>query len=823
MNQSIRLPQGEIQEQLTTRLPLLWVSLAFIGGILFASTVSLSAYIWLTLAALILGAVLLRRRLPLLASLPITYPLIPYSLLTICLITFFLGAARYESKQATATPDDLHFYNDREYDLLVTGWLAEPPDYRDTYTNLRIQTEAVDTGDGDYPVGGLVLVRVGKNQTYHYGDRLRLRGRLATPPEDEEFSYRDYLARAGILSYMPIAEPTVLPGRGGNFFHRALYALKDRSLENIYRLFPDPESSLLAGILLGVDTGLTRELQDAFKTTGTAHIIAISGFNIAIIAGIFLSMFSRALGPRRGAIAAMLGIAFYTLLVGADAAVVRAAIMGGLSLLARQVGRRNLGLNTLAFVAFIMAFFINPLVIWDVGFQLSFFATLGLILYAEPLTQFAARQLSTTKLPPSTQETILAPLSDFFLLTFAAQITTIPIMAYHFQRISLVSLIANPFILPAQPAVMILGGLAVLLSLILFPLGQIAAWIAWPFVVYTIRVVELFNRVPHGTIFLGDFSAWFAVLFYAALLGVTFNWSRLKDFFSSATARVKNLSLATGLTALFVLTLLTWRAANSTPDGNLHITFLDVGSADAVLIQTPSGGALLVNGGPSTSRLSEDLGRRLPFLDRGLDWLVIASTDEDEVSALPRVLERYPPENVLWSGNVEASFSSRQLDVWLAESGVPVQRAETGQRLELGDGAFIELQAEGPRGSVLLIQWKDFRALLPIGVSADTLESLEYGNAIGPVDVLLLADAGYAPSNPPEWIENLNPSLTILSVAACDEFGMPSDETLEALGGYTLLRTDRSGWISVITNGNEMWVEAERETPVDSDAILNED
>src|SRR6185295_18740137 len=110
--------------------------------------------------------------------------------------------------------------------------------------------------------------------------------------------------------------------------------------------------------------------------------------------------------------------------------------------------------------------------------------------------------------------------SEFVLLTLAAQLTTIPIMAYHFQRISLVSFIANPFILPAQPAVMILGGLAVLLSLAWFPLGQIAAWVAWPFVVYTVRIVELFDRVPHGTLFLGKLSIWFVIVVYTLLLSV---------------------------------------------------------------------------------------------------------------------------------------------------------------------------------------------------------------------------------------------------------------------------------------------------------------
>jgi ComEC/Rec2-related protein len=160
-----------------------------------------------------------------------------------------------------------------------------------------------------------------------------------------------------------------------------LYQFKEKALDNIYRMFPDPESSLMAGILFGVDTGLTQELQQAFKNTGTAHIIAISGFNISIIAGLFFAFFSKFLGSRRGALLAVIGIIFYTILVGGDAAVVRAAIMGSLALFAKQVGRRQFALNTLLAVALLMCLW-NPLYIWDVGFQLSFFATLGLILYA---------------------------------------------------------------------------------------------------------------------------------------------------------------------------------------------------------------------------------------------------------------------------------------------------------------------------------------------------------------------------------------------------------------------------------------------------------
>ena len=137
---------------------------------------------------------------------------------------------------------------------------------------------------------------------------VRLRGHLQTPPSSEDFSYQDYLAHQGILAYMPDAEATLLPFTGGNPVLRLVYAFKAYAVERVYRIFPEPEAALLAGILLGDDNGMPAELQQAYVNTGTAHIIAISGFNIAIIAGLFVLLFSRLLGERKGAIAAILGI-----------------------------------------------------------------------------------------------------------------------------------------------------------------------------------------------------------------------------------------------------------------------------------------------------------------------------------------------------------------------------------------------------------------------------------------------------------------------------------------------------------------------------------
>ena len=190
------------------------------------------------------------------------------------------------------------------------------------------------------------------------------------------------------------------------------------------------------------------------------------------------------------------------MLVGAGASVVRAAIMGSLAVVAGRIGRRVVGLNTLAVAVAGMTLF-DPLILWDVGFQLSAAATLGLVVYAEPF-EAGFRRLLSRFTTSERADRLTAFVGESFLLTLAAQLTTLPLIAYYFRSLSLISLVANLIILPAQPAVMILGGLALIIGLISLPLGQIAAWIAWPFTAYTIAFVAFFAQVPGAAIGLGN-------------------------------------------------------------------------------------------------------------------------------------------------------------------------------------------------------------------------------------------------------------------------------------------------------------------------------
>jgi competence protein ComEC len=386
---------------------------------------------------------------------------------------------------------------------------------------------------------------------------------------------------------------------------------------------------------------------------------------------------------------------------------------------------------------------------------------------------------------------------------------------YAFQQASPVSLLANPLVLPAQPAVMVLGGLAVLLGALWAPLGQITATLAWPFVAYTIRVVELLAQLPFASLSFGSISPGWVLLFYFLLLGWTFWGAQLQTYWVGPFGQLSPTRWAgPGLACLAVLSILTWRAAWSAPDGRLHLAVLNVSaggdSGEALLIRTPGGRNLLVGGGPSSSRLSDALGRRLPPFDRRLDWLVVAGVEDEQLRGLPANLDRFPPGQVLWAGLPQASASARELQAGLIAAKIPIHPAEAGQALDLGEGAVLRTLAVTSRGAVLLLEWGNFQALLPVGLDFDSLEALASGAGQSSLTALLLVDGGSAPLNPPEWIAAWQPQVVLLNVAPGDRRGLPDPETLQAMQGYPVLRTDRNGWIELVTDGEQVWLEVER-------------
>ncbi|MFQ6014686.1 MAG: DNA internalization-related competence protein ComEC/Rec2 [Anaerolineae bacterium] len=742
-----------------------------------------------------------------------------FRMASLCLLTLVLGSLRYSASLPHLDPTTLAHYNDGDL-LKLRGIVVAPPDVRDRGVNLEVAAHQLELEGRWQAVSGKALVRVTRYPAYHYGDELEVEGRLETPPEFEDFSYRHYLARKGIHSMIYRPDLKILARGRGNPFYTALYAFRDQAQEAIALTLPEPQASLLTGILLGVETGIPSDLMDDFNATGTSHIIAISGFNIAIVAGLLSGLGMRLLGRRRSVYFAVTGIILYTILVGANAAVVRAAIMGILYVVATHFGRQSDAITSLVASAMVMTL-LNPLTLWDVGFQLSFAATLGLILFTPPL-QKRFEGLFARLLPEERPQQLVNLLNEALIVTLAAQVTTLPIIVHNFHRLSMVTLLTNFLILPAQPGVMIWGGMATILALVYLPFGKVLAWMAWLFLTYTIGLVELTAKVPHASVEVGRFGLGPVWLYYGLLGGVMvvggLEPSRRRELWQSLT---RGLSTKMAMAALLAVVLLTWAAALSTPDGYLHVSFLDVGEGDAIFIQTPSGQKLLIDGGPSPTVLMSALGRRLPFWDRTLDLVVLTHPNDDHLAGLIPVLERYQVRHILDTGQNAQTPSYERWWELIREKGIPTYQARSGVLVDLGGGLRLELLHPPSRLMVdtdsdvnnnsavlrLVASYASFLFTGDIEVEAEKV-ILGSGQELRSL-VLKVPHHGSNSSSSVSFLRAADPQLAIISVGADNRFGHPSPEVLDRLAGYRILRTDQQGDIEVVTDGERYWVETE--------------
>jgi competence protein ComEC len=760
-------------------MPLTWVSLAFLLGILLASRIPLPWTAWLIIAAGSTAVLFLlhfsSRRWPhshiLAAAARLLTVKSPALFLApgVLFVFLALGAARYEARQSVYTAQSLSGYTGGTVSL--TAWVDSPPEAVENGIRADVRIESV----GSQPHGGRVRVTLPAGSDRRYGDTVSLTGKLTEPFEAEDFSYKDYLARQGISAVMYFPKVTALPSKRGNFILSGLYALRDRGNTALAQIFPAPESSLLQGILLGDDSRIPDDIYQDFRDTGTSHIIAISGFNVAILAGLIASLFTRLLGNRKGSLAAIIGISLYTVLVGASASVVRACIMGGLGLLAAQIGRRQNGINTLAFTAAVMSLQ-NPLVLQDTGFQLSFAATLGLILYAAPLQAACASWLSRF-LGEKAAGRAAGLIGEYFLFTLAAQVTTLPILVLTFQRFSPVTFLANPLVLPAQPLLMILGGLALLCGLLSLPLGRIVGLAAWPFAAYTIRVDEWLGPVARSVMFSRSIEPVWIVLFYMLLAVISLRPLRdaLKPHLKPGLAL-----LTAGVAAVCV-----WQAVFDRPDGRLHLWVFgkDQTSEKAVLIQTPAGRTLLFGSLGSSSTLNSFLGRQLPFGSRTIDAVILPPASANQMTALSSALEQDVISLLLWSGSLDNTQAGAGLQGSIQNQGGIAIEASPGQQLDLGSGAILTLQSADEGTLSARVEWNRFSAIL-----------------------LSNTPTGEQEFDPPPvvWIQlktGCAPPSSFVYLAVCDTQG---DTDISAVNRLSFRDHD---WVHLSTDGEQLTVE----------------
>lgn len=758
------------------------------------------------------------------------------------------GALRYAAQPLTPcfAATDLAYYNlpaDQAFArdapaAVVSGYVDNFPLHSAEGTELILAASEITTPAGTFAVQGRVRLKLRRQVDVRYGQQATATGRLTTPPDFEDFSYREYLARKEIHSVLN--SPRFFPEPAGarllgNPLLRLLYGVRARGEAFLLRGLPEPYAGLAAGILLGIQAGIPDDLYEQFNATGSSHVIVISGSNVALVAGIITGVAGRLLGRRRALLPVLAGIALYVLLVGGDAAVLRAGVMGALVALAAALDRRSTALVSLAFACAMMVL-LNPPALWDVGLQLSSSATAGLILFQPPLSE-AYRRFTQTwghRLDPAARwQAAGRQISGFFneglVVTLAASISTLPLVIFYFGRLSAVSLLTNVLILPLQPLIMLGGSAALVAGLLAGGWATPLLWLPWLGLAWTVGVVEWTADLPGASLEIAGYGVPALVLTYIGL--AIWRWGaplravigRLRTV--SGRLRPGRLVSGSALAGLSMATILLWHGALAAPDGYLHLWFLDIGQGDGILVQTPAGRQLLIDGGADPALLLSELGAVMPFYDRTLDVALLTHQDTDHMGGQSGLPRRMTIGQAIDTVNAEAA---PELAVWRQEmtaAGTAITQSHAGGWLDLGNGVALWVlwpppepvtgdNADNENSLVTRLVYGNFSALLTGDAGIPTEKALIAAGAPLASTVLKVGHHGSEHSSSAAFLRAVAPALAVIQVGTDNDYGHPHQAVLAALTAWNpvmpVLRTDQAGRIHLWTDGEKMWVETEQ-------------
>jgi len=602
-------------------------------------------------------------------------------------------------------------------------------------------------------------------------------------------------------------------------------AIRERADDALGRGMPAREAELARGFVLGEDDGIDKSTVEDFRRSGLSHLLAVSGQNVALL-GLLAMPLLAALGMslRIRLLWVLAAIVVYVPLAGAGPSILRAGVMGGLSLLATLAGRRSSRLYGLA-VAAIVTLAIDPRIAADIGWQLSFAAVVGILALTSPLRAAIAARIGSRGWRGA--------LAEGAAMTIAATLATAPLIAFHFEGVSTTTLVANLLALPAVAPAMWLGMLAALGGQVPgFPVA-IFNTVNAPLLAYIAQVAAWCGRPgwAYLDVRLGGVGL---LVSYLVLVALTIAIPWLMRRHRIAVVRRAAERPHSGCNAFGrkwspnALHRRVWAAAiavvgalvlvrlvpgvgtrESPPVAGLRVSILDVGQGDAILLQPARAPAVLVDGGPP----GDDLVEKLQGAGVGqLGAAIVTHEEADHAGGVEDLLGRFPVDRLAYAR------LGRRLRSEAEGAGVtplPIARGDTlssgGLRIEVlwppPELLAVPLAGADPNSQalVLLARWHDFSILLSADAEAEAVPIDP-----GPVDVLKVAHHGSDDDGLDDLLGRIHPRLAVISVGEGNSYGHPTPATLAALAAHDVdtLRTDRDGTIVLAVGRRSVAVEA---------------
>jgi competence protein ComEC len=581
-----------------------------------------------------------------------------------------------------------------------------------------------------------------------------------------------------------------------------LLTLRGRTESHLLSLFPT-QGAIAEALLLGRRERVDPALRDRFARAGMAHLLAISGMHVGLIAGLLLlagQWVRRLLGlPRRAPVwLAIGGILAYLLVIGAPSSAVRAGIMFSLALLGLLLQRPFSPLPMVSAAALLIVAH-RPITVLEPGFQLSFAGVLGILLFRAALFP---------RLPDAmTEDGWRRGLTEMLLASTAATVATAPIVVWHFGLVSPVGLLSNLAGIPVMGFGLVGLVASAALALFVAPAGQfLAAGTEAAFFLLD-RIAALAVAVPYGHATVSRPAAWLWLVAAAALLLTLDAAARLATsarWLAAAGAALVVLGAGPAVAGVV-----------GEGRGRLELHFLDVGQGDATAIRTPGGRWVLVDAGPADARFDAGERRVLPFLRqhgaRRIEALILTHPHLDHIGGAPALLRALPTGALIEPGYVTGSPVYLEVLRAAEERGVPWRAARSGRVLEI-DGVRFEFLWPDPEtldvvhdaneiSSVVLVRFGGFAALLTGDAYAaqEAVLAHRHGATLR-AQVLKAGHHGSRTSTSNPFLDAVQPDLVVISAGRRNRFGHPAPEVLGELRARSIpiARTDHSGTITVV-------------------------